>query len=311
MDKEKIIDSPLITAIITTYKRKPEIVKRAIDSIVSQTYENIEIILVNDSPESGELAEKLEALTRQYEGKVQYLPMPQNGGACAARNYGLENSHGEFISLLDDDDEWFSEKIEKMLPAFDADTVGIVYCEVENLFEQTGETRLRSEDMHTKPLPSGKILDAHFGENLIGSASFPVVRRSALEEVGGFNTAMPSLQDLEVWLKILRKYEARYVDVPLVRYHYYDGDRISTHPERRIKGYEIILEENREYLEKNPNAYAAYLRLSVTFYVNVKDFKRAWGNAMKAVRLEPRNIKANLFAIIKTVIRRFVPQRIA
>ena len=104
---------PLVTAVITTYKRKLEIVKRALDSIVGQTYRNIEVYVVNDCPTDKELVEELRKMITAYFGKrnIHYIVVPKNGGACKARNIALENAEGKYFACLDDDDEWLPENL--------------------------------------------------------------------------------------------------------------------------------------------------------------------------------------------------------
>ena len=103
-------ENPLVSAIVTTYKRPVEIVERALQSIVAQEYENLEIILVNDAPEDNVLAGNLKKMTSTLSKKVKYIEMKHNSGACAARNRGIKESLGEFVAFLDDDDEWKPQK---------------------------------------------------------------------------------------------------------------------------------------------------------------------------------------------------------
>ena len=104
----------LVTAIITTHKREPEIVERALKSILAQTYKNIEIIVVDDSPESFESRKAVkDSVTRYTNQNVKYVQHDECKGACAARNTGLYMAKGEYVAFLDDDDEWLPEKIEK------------------------------------------------------------------------------------------------------------------------------------------------------------------------------------------------------
>ncbi len=92
--------TPLVTAVVTTYNR-PQLVQRAIKSVLSQTYEPLEIILVEDGSDSGVGAwlqeERLE--------HIHYICHEENRGLAAARNTGLKLSHGTYIAYLDDDDE--------------------------------------------------------------------------------------------------------------------------------------------------------------------------------------------------------------
>ncbi len=299
-------EKPIVTAVLTTYKRPVEIVGRALKSVVEQTYEELEIILVNDFPEDEKLSKELIGLCRGFERNVVYLPMKKNSGANAARNYGAGVSKGAFIAFLDDDDEWSPEKIELQMQKMTDDNIGIVYC----------NTWINSEKSHSiKPRfknakPEGNIYPVLFGKNVVGSTSFPLIRKKAFDEVGGFNETMPALQDMELWLRIAQSYTVKYIHKPLGTYYFYIGDRISSHSDRRIAGYNKIYDEHKEYLEHHKKAKAGFDILGVTLYINAGDRKYAWKLLMEAIKLAPGNIKVNLFTLIKWIIRWFVPAKI-
>ena len=105
-------DKPLVSVVITTYKRSPEIVGRALKSVVRQTYSNLEIFVVNDYPDDAEMAEALGKTIKRIAGKrnAHYIVVEHNGGACKARNLALTQAQGKYIACLDDDDEWLPQK---------------------------------------------------------------------------------------------------------------------------------------------------------------------------------------------------------
>ena len=111
----------LVSAVIITYKRKPEIVKRALESVLSQTYRPLEIIVVDDSPCDYELRSQVRETVESFNEEICYIQHEKNCGACVARNTGLKRAHGKYIAFLDDDDEWVSDKIEKQIAAFNDD----------------------------------------------------------------------------------------------------------------------------------------------------------------------------------------------
>ena len=301
MDKQ-----PLVTAVVTTYKRSVMTVGRALKSIVEQTYKNIEIILVNDCPEDGQLSSELKKLCDSFDREITYLPMPKNAGANAARNYGASISKGEFIAFLDDDDEWDSKKIELQMQKMVDKDVGIVYC----------NTWVNSEKFHNITIhykekkPEGDLYEKLFRRNVIGSTSFPLIRKKAFDEAGGFNEKVPALQDMELWLRITKKYKVKYVHEPLGTYYFYKGDRISAHSERRICGYEQIYDQHKEYLNQNKKVKADFDIMGITLYINARNFKRAIQLWREAIILNPRNIGENIFAGIKIVVRFFIKAKI-
>ena len=297
---------PLVIAVVTTYKRPIKIVGRALKSIVEQTYKNLEIILVNDCPEDEQLSNELKKLCNSFDRKITYLPMPKSAGANAARNYGAKHSQGSYIAFLDDDDTWTKEKIDLQMREMEDPDVGIVY----------GNTWINSEKYHSLKLhykekrPEGDLYALLFRSNIVGSTSFPLIRKKAFDDVGGFNEGVPALQDMELWLRIAKNYKVKYIHEPLGTYYFYVGDRISAHPERRVKGYEQIYVQHKAYLRENKTAKADFNILGVTLYINERNFRHAVSLLMEAIRLNPRNVKTNIFMIVKLLIRFFVPAKI-
>ncbi|MGN0612571.1 MAG: glycosyltransferase family 2 protein, partial [Porcipelethomonas sp.] len=174
----------MVSCIITTYKREVSILKRAVDSIVNQTYKDIEIIIVNDAPAEAELREEIRQMLDEYDMDIRYIVHDVNKGACAARNTGIKESSGEYIAFLDDDDEWLPEKIEKQIGAFkksDSKTA-LVYCGRVTVNDTTGTIEERKAEFH-----EGFVFDLLIMRNFIGSTSYPLLRTDVLREVGGFD----------------------------------------------------------------------------------------------------------------------------
>ena len=294
-------ERPLVTAIVTTCRRPISVVRRALVSVAEQTWKNTESFLVNDAPEDRTLAGELEKLCAEFEN-VTYLEMPRNSGANAARNFGAKQAKGEFLAFLDDDDQWAPNKLALQLTAITPEAA-LVYGNTRILMEQTGKTRLRFPN----PMPEGNLYPELFRRNLIGSTSFPLIRRSVFQAVGGFDESVPALQDLELWLRIAREHPVRYVPEVLGTYHFHRGDRISAHPENRIAGFEKIFAQHREFLDAHKTAKADFAILGVTLYVNARDFRAAWRLWYQAVRLRPKALRVNGYTFIKIILRFFIP----
>ena len=237
----------LVTAVITTHKREPAVVERALKSILAQTHTNMEVIVVDDSPADFPLREAVGRMVKGY--GVTYIPHEKCQGACVARNTGLAHANGDFIAFLDDDDEWKPEKIELQLAAFTDDDIALVYCNHEVLDETTG-TRTAQSHLCRK----GRVYGELIVDNFIGSTSFPLLRTSALREIGGFDPLMLSAQDYDVWLRLSEKFTVSHVEEPLVIYHVHAGEQISKSFKKKIGGMERINEKNAAYLRKNRRA---------------------------------------------------------
>ena len=110
--------NPLVSAIITTHNRGPDMVLRAVNSVLGQTYQNIEVIVVDDSLPSFAQRAEVERSVRSISDSILYLKHEACKGACAARNTGLNHAKGIYVGFLDDDDEWVPMKIEEQLKGF-------------------------------------------------------------------------------------------------------------------------------------------------------------------------------------------------
>ena len=110
---------PKVSVIIPTHKGSG-VVQRAVDSVLRQTYKNIEIIVVDDNGRLSEEQLKTEEVLKTYinDGLIKYVPHEINKNGSAARNTGVRNSSGEYITLLDDDDEYLPDKVETQVNCF-------------------------------------------------------------------------------------------------------------------------------------------------------------------------------------------------
>ncbi len=270
----------VVSAIITTYKRPVEIVERAAKSVLNQSYKNIELIIVDDSPSSYEQRDLVKKMVLSLGDGVRYIQHEKNLGACAARNTGLKYAKGDFVAFLDDDDEWLCEKIEKQMNLITKkDNVALVYCG-----RCTYDDLRKKESVQNLKFYRGYVYEKLIIENFIGSTSFPLIRRSVLEKVGGFDVKMSAAQDLELWLRIAKDYEIDYAEEPLVRYYIHEGEQITKNHKKKVEAYERLHELNKDYLESHPKAFSSRLITMATVCSNV-DLKKARSLFWQALKL--------------------------
>jgi len=294
----------LVSIIIPTYKRPFEILSRAINSVLYQSYKNIEVIVVDDSPNDFSNRKDIEKnLKRIVDHRVRYIQHPCNKGACAARNTGINNSSGEYIAFLDDDDEWLPDKLELQLKKIKNSNVGLIYCSSYTITlkgnKQVKKT-VKCADI------SGWVYDKLIMENFIGSTSFVLIKKEVIESCGVFNNDILSAQDYELYLRISKKYEIGFVNIPLVNYYVHEGERISTNVNNKIQGLEKVIELNMDYLKSNPKAMAIR-RLKITPYYAIRHgCKFALLKLVEATRVYPFQIEnlKYLLRILKFCISR-------
>ncbi len=284
-------EQPLVSVVVTTYKRKPAMLRRALESVLGQTYRNIELIVVDDSPADYEFRADVKTLCESYGSCARYIPHTTNQGACAARNTGIDAAGGTFIAFLDDDDEWLPTKIEKQLKLFDSDKIGLVYCAryvVDEICERAYVPKLKYFQ--------GNVFDALMFGNFIGSTSFPLLRSDVVRNAGGFDVKLPASQDYDLWLRIAEKYDVAYVNEPLVNYFVHQGEQITKSRISRREAHLRIIEKNKAYLSKHPKAHSARLTILARSYV-YDDWRTASKLLLKAFLRYPLPQKL----LIKTV----------
>ncbi len=297
------ISTPLVTAVITTYKRPVEILKRALLSILRQTYKNIEVFIVNDYPEDLTLVNEIaEMIKKTGEHNIKYIVLDKNRGACKARNVALKNAKGKYIAFLDDDDEWLDEKIELQVKSAEKTNVDIVYCNSINYYMNINKEKERFKYEQD----SGRIFYKILSSNLIGSCSFPLFRTKTLREVNGFREDMPALQDWELYLRITKKGVVSYIHQPLIRYYFYEGERISTNLRNRVIAYEKIRKEFLKELNDNPKVASSFYFMGSNFYSLSNNLKKANYYYWKGLKNDPLKIKRNVILLVKMIVRRFI-----
>lgn len=278
----------MVSAIITTYKRDLRTLRRAINSVINQTYKDLELIVVDDSPASYEKRTEIrEYVNSITEIPVTYIQHERNMGACVARNTGIDHAKGEYIAFLDDDDEWLPNKIEKQIVHF-RDGVGMVYCGSQTMNDDTGYVQIRETSFQ-----SGNVFDTLILGNYIGSTSFPLLRKDILLEIGKFDPEMKSAQDYDVWLRIARKYNIEYTEEPLVLYHVHDGEQISKNAGYIIRGLERIIKKNMDYLQDHRDVLGLRI-LKITPYYAKENKGKALRMWLKGAGMRPLCLIDNL-----------------
>ncbi|WP_281884337.1 glycosyltransferase family 2 protein [Paenibacillus sp. YYML68] len=200
----------LVSVIIPTYKGAGKLA-RAIDSVLDQTYMSIEIIVVDDNdPSSQPRMETMKVMENYRLPNIHYLKHEHNKNGSAARNTGIAQAKGEYISFLDDDDFLFPDRIEKSVDRLLANSAyDAVYCGVI----KTNSERIRSIIHARKPITQKDIL---LNEMAIGTGSNIFLTKRVLDEIGGFDESFIRNQDLEFMIRVLGKFQMIHLDELLI-----------------------------------------------------------------------------------------------
>lgn len=236
----------LVSAVIITHKRHPSILKRAIDSVYVQTYQDFELFVIDDAPDYTRHAD-IVALTQQYDSRLQYIINSGKKGPAGSRNLGISVAKGTFIAFLDDDDEWLPNKLSAMLALFTNET-GLVYAPYNILFRAHAKVK---EPVF--PYQGDIFPELLLHQNFIGGASVPVLRKSSIDVVGGFDDSFYSAEDYDLWMRIAKHYKVAYCPESTLNY-YVSDDAISNDASQTIISRQKLLEKYKEDLEKYPQA---------------------------------------------------------
>ncbi len=195
-------NAKLVSVILPTYNRA-WILREAVDSVLSQDYPQIELIVIND----GSTDDTLDLLDG-YKGRITIIDQ-ENKGVSAARNAGIKKSRGKFIALLDSDDAWEKGKISCQMDFFDRHPDALI-CQTEEIWIRNGK-RVNPKVKHKKP--SGDIFEASLKLCLV-SPSAVMMKKELFKLKGGFNESFTVCEDYDLWLRISADIPVYLIDKP-------------------------------------------------------------------------------------------------
>ncbi len=229
---------PLVSVIIPVYNRK-DTIKKAIDSVLNQTYQNIEVLVIDD----GSTDSTMDVLN-QFKGKGVLVFKQDHKGANAARNLGINHAKGEFIAFQDSDDEWLPEKLERQIAYMYSRKYEVCYCAFY-LYGKDNDEIIPSNYKNKEALEKN-LIDILKNYNVVSTQTL-VLHRKAVSEVGGFDVAMPRLQDYEYAIRLINKKKIGYVAEPLVKV-YYSENSISSNDTKLEDAYLKIIEKHGDFV---------------------------------------------------------------
>ena len=293
-----MMNKQLVSCIITTYNRPKNVLEKAVNSVLRQTYgrENIEVVIVNDAPENKALA--IEIKTYCEKVGVKYVEHEKNKGACAARNTGINNSSGEIIGFLDDDDEWLEDKLSILVPYFDDSHIALVYGDYY-LCNDGKRTIVKREYKGSKPMKDILL------SNFIGSTSLPLLRRQAVIDAGLFDKNIRSSQDHDLWIRLIEQGEIAYSPNPIAIYNISEVS-ITSGKGNRVVGYNQLLSKYKTLYEKYTGTLHKRLLIIARTLArdgNIKDSKQFYFAAVRTSAFDSENI-LYLGSVVKYLLRR-------
>lgn len=281
---------PTVSVILPTYNRA-HVVGRAVLSVLHQTYQDFELIVVDDASTDS----TQNVLACLQDDRTRIIQHRNNRGAAAARNVGIEASRGQYVAFQDSDDEWLPEKLQKQVAMLSAapDEVGVVYCG----FQRIEGNRIRTHPSwaarwaskipsHTRRL-TGNVHDSLKRGNFVTTQA-AMIRRTCFETAGLFDERLPLLEDWELWLRVSQHCQFVYLDEPLV-FVYLSPDSLSTSPMDCIqRAYELILEKH-DHGPEDDDLRAQYFHAMGHSACVRGDLRQGQRYLFRALRTSPAN----------------------
>jgi len=275
---------PAVSVILPTYNRSKTL-ERAINSVLKQTYSDLELIIVDDA--STDNTEEIVKAFMNKDGRVIYIKHSSNTGPAGARNTGIKRSTGRYIGFQDSDDEWMPDKLEKQVKILDNSPshTGMVYTAFIRIFS--------NKSIYVPPekirIKEGFIHYELLNGNFIGMPT-TLIKKECFDRVGLFDESLPPLEDWELFLRISKYFSISYIDEALVA-EFESEDSISKVKASNIRALRLILKKHYESFRKVPKALARYCFMIGDFLYRSGDKTDAREYLKNAFRLRPINSK--------------------
>ncbi|MBD3426570.1 MAG: glycosyltransferase [Candidatus Omnitrophica bacterium] len=273
-----------VSVIIPAYN-KADLTVRTVESVLAQTYVNIEIIVVDD----GSTDDTKDRLS-PYLGRIRY-EYKDNGGACSARNLGISLAEGEYVGLLDCDDLYLPDKIERSVMSLEEDP-GAGFVHTSSLFIDDDDNTVGR--FSVKGRKEGWITKDLILRNFICNSTV-VARRICFDEVGLFDETIFIPADWDMWLRLSERYRAKYIDEPLTKHRNPESYTRKNLDESLSSGITVLkkaFERNPHLKDLRPKAYSALHYRQARYYGRIGDDSGMEEQILLALKQDRYNFKA-------------------
>jgi glycosyltransferase involved in cell wall biosynthesis len=281
---------PNVSVIIPTYNRA-EFVRAAINSVLRQTFQSFEVIVVDN----GSTDHTKDIVQEFTDSRIKYLRIGVNNGVSPARNLGILHSSGKYVAFLDDDDEWLPEKLQLQVSVMENSppAVGGVYTGLYKVERSSG-----SLIEQIKPSKRGNLFDELCIENCIGTASTVLLRKECVTKAGLFDENIVVGEEYDLWIRISREFNFECIDKPLVNYSLHMNNATMNYMNSATIDYSDVISgfeaQNKKYgswFASNSKAYSErFLSLGV-LYCYTGNTTKGREAFLKAIKLYPIGIR--------------------
>ena len=280
---------PKVSVIIPTHRR-PELMERALRSVLNQTLSDFEVIVVDDNSVGHEAQVRTERLIREQfdDERVRYVANETSQGGGEARNIGIRAARADYVAFLDDDEDWLPEKLERqveLLDQADAD-VGVIDTGFYD-WKRSGECRI------ARPKMQGWILEPLLRKTggRAPKLSTMLCRKEVVEKAGLFDPNLKARQDYDLYVRLSRLCRFESVMEPLANKRADAVERVTSNPDNFVQGYESVYQKIMEDLASRPKVHSIFLLKYAEVLAKAgktKEAKEKYWNAAREWRLNPR-----------------------
>jgi glycosyltransferase involved in cell wall biosynthesis len=278
------MNTPLVSVIIPNYNYA-NYLRQAIDSVLLQTYSNIEIIVVDDGSKDAS-----KEILKSYGDKISVI-FQQNSGVSAARNNGFAASKGEFIAFLDADDFWIPEKIAKQIDLFQSNpNLGFVHVGVQYVDAQNEPIKDLTDGQEGWVSEEFLLLDRPV---VMSGGSGMMMPRRVLEKIGGFDPELSTCADWDLFYRISCIYEFGFLPEILLKYRIHDSNmhgNIQRMEREMLHGYQKAFSKESSKLQKiKRTAYGNLHKVLAGSYFYAQEYGNFLKHSLISVWLKPSN----------------------
>jgi glycosyltransferase involved in cell wall biosynthesis len=264
-----------VSIIIATYNRK-KFLKTAIKSALMQTYQNIEIIVVDDNSDYD-----IEKELFEYKDKIKLIKNKKNLGCDASYNIGIKASNGEYITILDDDDIFHPTKIERQMKIFQKNPkLGLVYCPIG--------VKIGKKIVYRPPKEKNNYWNRLAFKNDIGIS--PLIRKDVFEKSGFFDESLVYHGDRDMWYRIGKKFEFGFDKEPCYIVYNKNINRMSSEVKQIIRGKEQLYEKHKKNFKNKRKYYSDFYYELAYEYLSHGLKTKFFKNMIKAISLSLKKI---------------------
>lgn len=295
----------LVSVVIPTYKRTVDYISKAVESVINQTYPNIEIIVIDDSTSAYENQKETEKYFSSLKGKnIIYLQNKENLGGSLSRNRGIEVATGNYITFLDDDDEYMPEKVEKQLAFMVENNYDMSITDLA-IYSPDGTMVDYREYSGIKSLDNDYLLRYHLTRHLTGTPTF-MFKADKLKKIGGFDIVKVG-QEFHLMLKaILNGLKIGYMPECYVKAYRHPDGGISG-GNNKINGEKALFDFKKQFFPKLTKEEIRFIKFRHHAVLSA-GYKRnhMYGNmiseALKTVFSSPVDFVKEIFKFSKKIL---------